>query len=75
MLLTLVKVVFILLTLPSTSSSRIELVANATEETSAGRVLLAGLRILALLIIVLALTAAAHGVLDEIHCRWKGGFE
>jgi len=75
----LVKVIFILLTLPTSTSGGVQLVADATKESTAtaraglllmsGRVALRG--VLALL--VLAAAELACCAFEEVHCVYLGG--
>ena len=68
---TLVKVVFLLLASLTAAGSRVQLVADATEEAAFGLLARAGcLLVLAgVLVVVVVVVAAAHCVLDEIQCR------
>ena len=70
---TLVKVVFLLLASLTAAGSRVQLVADATEEAAFGLLARAGcLLVLAgvlVVVVVVVVVASAHCVLDEIHCR------
>jgi len=65
---TLVKVVLVLLRLPAATSSRVQLIANATEEATAALLLLSRRGALdRLLASLLLLVIAAGELIDEIH--------
>tara|TARA_R110002060_G_scaffold46625_1_gene57766 strand:- start:618 stop:929 length:312 start_codon:yes stop_codon:yes gene_type:complete len=69
---TFINVILVLLTLLSSTSSRVQLIANSTEETTtargaAGALLILALALLLVLVLALTLLITAGKLVDEVH--------